>query len=186
MVKHSIRQASRGVALLLVTSMPAFAVDVGQLEDLTGGAMPAVALVEHDRFLNEHIYSVKVLNQTGDPIVAGTLVVVLIEVLDPARKDILSRLEVLNKDGDLGDKPFFVIPIGGAAELPAYQESEAINVRLREPNYASIFPPSFRVLGRRRKAAESLEVLIQQLKNKGVLTEAEAQKALQPLRRPPQ
>lgn len=186
MIKGSIGQAGCAMALLLMTSLPAFAVDVGQLEDLTGGAMPTVTLLEYDRFLNEHVYSVKVLNQTGDPIVAGTLVLVLVEVLDPARKDILGRLEVLNKDGDLGGKPFFVIPMRGAAELPSYQESELINVRLREPNHASIFPPSFRVLGKRRKAAESLEVLIQQLKNKGVLTEAEAQKALQPLRRPPQ
>jgi len=57
--------------VLLVASPQGLAVDVGQLEDVTGGVVPVVTLEGHDTFTNEYIYSVKVINQTGDPLVAG-------------------------------------------------------------------------------------------------------------------
>src|SRR5207245_7523467 len=52
--------------VLLVASPQGLAVDVGQLEDVTGGVVPVVTFEGHDTFTNEYIYSVKVINQTGD------------------------------------------------------------------------------------------------------------------------
>ncbi len=170
------------VFLLLSATSPCMAVDVDQLEDLTGGAVSVISFTQHDNFSNEYIYSVKVINQTGAPIVAGTLVLVLFEALDQAGKNALGNLEVLNRDGDMGGKPYFVVPIGGLPELPSYRESQPVVVRLRSPDYVLFFPPSFRVRGLRRMATQNLETLILQLKTKGVLTDAEAQEALQPSR----
>ena len=169
--------------VLLVTSPRALAVDVDQLEDLTGGVVPVVTFEGHDTFTNEYIYSVKVINQTGNPLVAGMLFLVISEVQDLSGKDVLGSLEVLNQDGNIGGKPYFMVPTDGFSELPSYQESQPINVRLRSPDYVLFFPPSFHVLGIRRTVAQNLETLIQQLMNNGVLSEAEAQETLQPLRR---
>jgi len=169
--------------VLLVTSPQALAVDVDQLEDLTGGVVPVVTFEGHDTFTNEYVYSVKVINQTGDSLVAGMLFLVLSEVLDQSGKDVLWSLEVPNQDGNMGGKPYYMIPTGGLSELQSYQESQPINVRLRSPDYVLFYPPSFQVRGIRRRATQSLETLIQQLMNNGVLSEAEAQQALQPLHR---
>lgn len=184
--KHCLMRRSFGYILFIICILflerpLAFAVDVEQLEDLTGGAMPIVSLKHHDNFSNEYIYSVKVINQTGTPIVAGTLVLVLFQALDLAGKDTLPSLEVPNQDGNFRGKPYFVIPSGGIPELPSYRESLPIIVRLRSPDYVSFFPPSFRVWGLRRVVTQNFETLIRQLQSKGVLSEAEAQEALQPL-----
>jgi hypothetical protein len=177
----SIRHSVLVVFLLIFSTPQSFAVDVDQLEDLTGGAVSVVSFKQHDNFSNEYSYSVKVLNQTGAPIVAGTLVLVLFEALDQAGKNALGSLEVLNQDGIMGGNPYFVVPMGGLPELPSYRESQAVVVRLRSPDYVLFFPPSFRVRGLRRTATQNLETLILQLKTKGILSEAEAQEALQPL-----
>ena len=170
--------------VLLVTSPQALAVDVDQLEDLTGGVVPVVTLEGHDTFTNEYVYSVRVINQTGDSLVAGMLYLVLSEVLDQSGKNVLESLEVPNQDGNIGGKPYFMIPTGGLSQLPSYQESQPINVRLRSPDYVLFYPPSFQVRGIRRRDTRSFETLIQQLMNNGGLSEAEAQKALQPLHQP--
>ena len=169
--------------VLLVASPQALAVDVDQLEDLTGGVVPVVTFEGHDTFTNEYVYSVKVINQTGDPLVASTLFLVLSEVQDLSGKDILGSLEVPNQDGNIGGKPYFMIPAEGLSELPSYQESQPINVRLRSPDYVLFYPPLFQVRGIRRRGTRSFETLVQQLMSNGVLSEAEAQEALQPLDR---
>ena len=169
--------------ILLVTSPQSLAVDVGQLEDVTGGVVPVVTFEGHDTFTNEYIYSVKVINQTGDALVAGALFLVLSEVQDLSGKDVMGSLEVPNQDGNIGGKPYFMIPTGGLSEFPSYQESQPINVRLRSPDYVLFYPPSFHVLGIRRRATQSVETLIQQLMYDGVLSEAEVQDAFEPLRR---
>jgi len=76
-----------------------------------------------------------------------------------------------------------MIPTGGLSELPPYQESQPINVRLRSPDYVHFYPPSFQVRGIRHRDTRRFETLIQQLMNDGALSEAEAQQALQPLDR---
>jgi hypothetical protein len=179
-MKKSLQQNCLVIALVLSTNSQAWAVDVERLEDLTGGAVPAVTFVQHDTFTNEYVYTVKVINRTGDPILAGTLVLVISSVQDQSLKDVLGVLEVFTPDGRTGGKPYFVIPTGGLSELPPYQESQSLTVRLRSPDYVLYFPPTFQVRGIRRTATQSLEKLIQQLKNKGILSEAEAQKVLRP------
>jgi hypothetical protein len=169
--------------VLLVTSPQALAVGVDQLEDLTGGVVPVVTFEGHDTFTNEYIYSVKVINQTGDSLVLGMLFLVLSEVLDQSGKDVLESLEVPNQDGNIGGKPYFMIHAGGLTELPSYQESQPIIVRLRSPDYVHYFPPSFQVRGIRRRDPRNFETRIQQLINNGALSEAEAREALQPLHR---
>jgi hypothetical protein len=178
---NTLRKSLLVLVFLPFTSLPSFAVDVDQLEDLTGGAVSVVSFRQHDNFSNEYSYTVTVITKTGAPIVAGTLVLVLSEALDQAGKNALGSLEVLNQDGIMGGNPYFVVPIGGLPELPSYRESQPIVVRLRSPDYVTFFPPSFRVRGLRRLATQNLETLILQLKTKGILSEAEAQEALQPL-----
>src|SRR2546427_1824634 len=170
--------------VMFVSSPQALAVDVDQLEDLTGGVVPVVTFEGHDTFTNEYVYSVKVINQTGDSLVAGMLFLVLSEVQDLSGKDLLGVLEVPNQDGNIGGKPYFMIPIGGLSELPSYQESQPINVRLPSPDYVLFYPPSFQVRGIRRRDTRSFQTLIQQLTNNGALSEVEAQKALQSLHQP--
>ena len=169
--------------IMFVSSPNALAVDVDGLEELTGGVVPVVTFEGHDTFTNEYVYSVRVINQTGDSLVAGVLFLVLSEVLDRSGKDVLGSLEVPNQDGNISGKPYFMIPADGLSELPTYQESQPINVRLRSPDYVLFYPPSFQVRGIRRRDTQSLETLIQQLTDKGVLSEAEAQEALRPLQR---
>jgi len=172
--------------IIFVSSPKALAVDVDQLEDLTGGVVPVVTFEGHDTFTNEYGYSVRVINQTGDSLVAGMLFLVLSEVQDLSGKDVLGSLEVPNQDGNIGGKPYFMIPIGGLSELPSYQESQPINVRLRSPDYVLFYPPSFQVRGIRRRDTRSFQTLIQQLMNIGALSEAEAREALRPLYRLPE
>src|SRR3989442_164820 len=167
--------------VMFVTSPQALAVEVDQLEELTGGVVPFVMFEGHDTFTNEYIYSVKVINQTGDSLVTGMLYLVLSEVLDQSGKDVLGSLEVPNQDGNIGGKPFFMIPADGLSVLPSYQESQAIKVRLRSPDYVHFYPPSFQVRGVRRRDTRSFETLIQQLMYNGGLSETEAQKALKPV-----
>jgi hypothetical protein len=170
------------VCVMFWVTPEAQALDVAQLEDLTGGAVPLVSLKQHDNFSNEYIYSVKVKNQTGAAIVGGTLIVVLAEVLDLTGKDALPNLQVMNQSGVTGGKPYFLVPTSGVSEVAAYQETDPIIIRVRSPDYVLFFPPTLRVLGLRRLATQNLEVLLQQLRNKGVLSDAEVQQALQPAR----
>jgi len=175
------------VAAMMLTLTPhqVDAVDVEQLPDLTGGAIPLVTFERHDTFSNEFIYSVKIKNQTGDPLVASSLVIVLDRVIDLSGKDALERIEVLGQDGYTSDgKPYFRIPMGRLPELAPYRESQHVTVRFRNPDYMPFLAPSFRVRGLRLTAAKALQELIQELRKKGLLSEEETQKALEPLHRP--
>src|SRR2546422_7373032 len=78
--------------IIFVSSPKALAVDVDQLEDLTGGVVPVVTFEGHDTFTNEYVYSVRVINQTGDSLVAGMLFLVLLEGQGISRKDVLGGL----------------------------------------------------------------------------------------------
>jgi len=175
--------AAAAMLELSVTARQALAVDMEQLHDLTGGAVPVVTLEGHDTFSNEYVYSVKVINRTGDPIVADTLVVVLSSLQDPSGKAVLESIEVVNPAGTIHGRPYFMVTAGGMAGLPSYRQSLPVNVRLRSPNYVSFFPPSFRVHGLRHTASEELMDLIEELRRKGVLSEAEAYAAFQRLLR---
>ena len=109
--------AAAAMLVLSVTARQALAVDMEQLHDLTGGAVPVVTLEGHDTFSNEYVYSVKVINRTGDPIVADTLVVVLSSLQDPSGKDVLESIEVVNPAGTIHGRPYF-LPREPAGQRP--------------------------------------------------------------------
>src|SRR2546427_12153909 len=78
--------------IIFVSSPKALAVDVDQLEDLTGGVVPVVTVEGHDTFTNEYVYSVRAINQKGDSLVAGMLFLVLLQVQDLFRKKFPGRV----------------------------------------------------------------------------------------------
>jgi len=185
------------------------AVPIEQLTDLTGNARAVVTLKARDNFSNEFRYDVSIKNETADPLVADSLVLVLDSITNLAGADneplthepILKRMEVLGQDGETPDgKPYFRIPVDQSPDLAPYSQSQPVTVRLRNRDYFIVFTPSFRVLGLRRappppKSVESpapppspnqanqvLNKLIQLLIKKGLLTEEEWRAA----NRPPQ
>src|SRR5437879_12044846 len=88
--------------IIFVSSPKALAVDVDQLEDLTGGVVPVATVEGHDTFTNEYVYSVRVINQTGASLVAAMLFLVLSDVHDPFGKDVLGSLQVPTYHAQIG------------------------------------------------------------------------------------
>jgi len=188
MPARTTRQASRRVsACLLVTlsistqvlaAMPS----ADELPDLGSSASPIVTLKSRDNFLNEFRYDVSVRNQSGEPIEADSLVLVLDQITDLAGKDALDRIEVLGQDGETADgKPYFRVKVETAGLAP-YSESPAATVRLRNSAYTIIFTPSFRVRGKRQppdqRSTETVKSLIQILERKGMITQEDLQEVL--------
>lgn len=174
------------------------AASLDQLSDLTGKATPIITLKGRDNFASEYRYDVSVRNNSGDPLIADSLVLVLDKVTNLAGEDreplknesFLQRFEVLDQDGETDDgKPFFRVPSGGSPDLAPNSDSRPVTVRLRNRDYVVVFTPSFRVLGLRRpppkaKPAEpppqlsentqTIDKLLQLLIKKGVITDEEA------------
>jgi hypothetical protein len=116
----------------------------------------------------------------------------------------LKRFDVLGQDGQTGDgKPYFHIPPGSAPDLTPQSDSLPANVRIRNRDYVAVFTPSFKVFGQKRVLPEAkrpgnstsatappepaaaanrktIDMLIQLLIKKGVLTEEEWKKATKP------
>jgi hypothetical protein len=197
---------SAAMTVMPIPESAASALD--QLTDLTGKAHVIVTLRGRDNFTSEYRYDVSVRNQTADPLIADSLVVVLDKITNLAGEEreplksetILSRFEVLGQDGETDDgKPFFRIPPNGAQDLPPQTESRPVSVRIRNKDYISVFTPAFRVYGTKRpppepkppvtqvqpgtpqhQANKQMDKLIQLLLKKGVITEEEWRKATQP------
>ena len=124
-------------------------------------------------------YVVKVKNQTGDPLMADSLILVVDHIKGISGKDILDRVRVEGFDGRMSDgKPFFRIPHSGK-ELPPFGESQAVTIRVNNPDFLRFFPPGIRVLGHRRSSGESTQDLLENLVQKGVLSPEEAVRALE-------
>lgn len=160
-----------------------------QFEDLGGSVSILVTAKDRDNFsTNELRYEVRLRNESSDPLATESLIIVLDRIVNAAGEDrdplkgdrLLSRIEVLEKDGQTADgKPFFSLPPSQGPSLPPHGISEPILVRFRAPEYTLAYPPQFRVLGERRLApSASLEALIQLLIQKGVLSEEEWQTAI--------
>lgn len=166
---------------LAVGANPARATD--NLVDMAGAVTPLVKPLAQDAMANEVRYEVRLRNETTDPIPAHSLLLVLDRVStragddrDPYKGDrLIEHIEILNKDGTTPDgHAFFQLPISQGADLLPNSISEPIVVRLQTPDYIPIFPPVFRILGERRPSTSaSLDVLIQLLIEKGVLTRGE-------------
>lgn len=139
-----------------------------QLIDLTGRVQTIVTLKGRDNFTSEYRYDVAVKNQTPEPLIGDSLIVVLDRITNLAGEDrqnlnndtILSRFEIVGEDGHTDDgKPFFRIPTGNTPDLAPQTDSRPATVRIRNKEYLAVFTPSFKVYGlKRQPIAESKPV----------------------------
>ena len=184
----------------------AFASALDQLTDLTGRASVTVTLTGRDNFNSEYRYDLTVRNRSSDLLIADSLVIVLEKITNLAGEEreplksepILSRFDIVGQDGETDDgKPFFRVPVGVNPDLAPLTDSPPLTIRIRNKDYVSVFTPIFRVYGKKRPPAEprqsitqappgsstqdrQTEKLIQLLLKKGVITEEEWRKAMQP------
>jgi len=158
---------------------------VDDLPDLTGGVVPIVQYKGSEPLsgtrltsVSEVEYTVKVKNQTGDPVVADSLILVVDAVREITGKEISDRVKIEGFDGITAEgKPFFRIP-SSDEELAPYSESQSVTIRVSNPDYLRYFPPSIRVRGLRRSPGEAVKGLLESLVQKGILAPEEAANAL--------
>ena len=186
--KGKIRLPILLVGTGLFWSLPVMAGEtVDDLPDLTGGVVPIISYKEHDPFASSQLtsvshieYVIRVKNQTGDPVVADSLVLVVDKIVEISGDDISDRVAVEGADGHMEDgRPYFQIPVGNKKDLAPYAESESITLELNNPDYLRFYPPTLQVRGLRRVSSESVQGLLDTLVNKGVLTTDEAAQALE-------
>lgn len=186
MMKHFVLLLIMAVAtswnFVLATSS-----GVDDLPDLTGGVVPVVQYKQLDPFSGNDIltsvseveYTVKVKNQTGQPLIADSLVLVVDSVLEISGKEIINRVRIEGSDGVTQDgKPFFRIPSTGP-ELSPYGESEAVTIRVTNPDFLRFYPPGVRVRGIRRSSEKAVKDLLDTLVQKGLLSPEDAMRALE-------
>ena len=172
---------SIGVSGTLALANPS----VDELPDLTEGVVPVVQYKNSDPFsgtgltsVSEVEYIVKVKNQTGDPLIADSLILVVDTVRAISGHEISDRVKIEGPDGMMAyGKPFFRIP-NAEQELGPFSESEAVTIRVSNPHYLRFFPPSIRVRGLRRSPGEAVKGLLESLIQKGILAPEEAANAL--------
>ncbi|GJL69101.1 MAG: hypothetical protein NPIRA06_17360 [Nitrospirales bacterium] len=160
---------------------------VDVLPDLTGGVVPVVRYKQLDSFSGNDIltsvseveYTVKVKNQTGDPLIADSLILVVDSVLEISGKEISNRIRIEGSDGMTGDgKHFFRIP-SNRKDLPPYGESEMVTIRVTNPDYLRFYPPGVRVRGIRRSSEKADKDLLDNLVQEGLLSPEDAVRALE-------
>lgn len=159
---------------------------VDDLPDLTGGVVPVVQYKQLDPFSGNDIltsvseveYTVTVKNQTGDPLIADSLILVVDSVREISGKEISNRVGIEGSDGMTEDgKHFFRIPSTGP-ELSPYGESEAVTIRVTNPDFLRFYPPGVRVRGIRRSSEKAVKDLLETLVQKGLLSPEDAIRAL--------
>jgi len=125
-------------------------------------------------------YLVRVKNQTGDPIEADSLIVVVHQIQEMAQlRDVTTRLDIRGTDGNTEDgRPYFRVPVHGQTELPPYGESESFLIEIKNPDLLRLYPPILRVRGIRKTSSQAYQDALQTLIRKGVVTPEEAQKAM--------
>ncbi len=160
---------------------------IDDLPDLTDGVVPVVQYKQLDPFSGKDIltsvseveYTVKVKNQTGDPLIADSLILVVDSVLEISGKEISNRIKIEGSDGMTGDgKHFFRIP-GQRKDLPPYGESEAVTIRLTNPDFLRFYPPTVRVRGIRRSSEKAAKDLLDNLVQEGLFSPEDAMRALE-------
>ena len=159
---------------------------VDELPDLTGGVQPIVQYKNSDAFSGrdltsvEHVeYVVRVKNQTGEPLVADSLILVVDRLQEISGKEISDEVEIQGFDGMTKEgKPYFRIP-STEPELAPFSESESVTISVSNPNYRRFFPPFVRVRGLRRSSGKAVETLLESLVRKGILAPNEAARVLE-------
>jgi hypothetical protein len=168
---------------------------IDELPDLTGGVIPLLTYDSGGSFTGggelfsggslssrqDVRYRVQVKNQTGDPIDADSLIVVVYQIQEMAQlRDVTTSLDISGTDGNTGDgKPYFRVPVNGQAELPPYGESELFTIEIKNPDLLRLYPPVLRVRGIRKTASQTFQGALQTLIQEGVVTPEEAQKAME-------
>jgi hypothetical protein len=158
---------------------------VDELPDLTEGVVPVIQYKHAQPLSGTQLTSVSevefivtVKNQTGDPVVADSLILVVDTVREITGTDISDRVEIKAPDGLLANgKPFFRIP-NADKELGPYSESEAMTILVSNPDFLRCYPPSIRVRGLRRSPGEAVKGLLESLVQKGILAPEEAANAM--------
>ena len=168
-----------------------------ELADLTGGVIPLLTYDTSDTggsfsgggelFSGGRLssrgdirYLVRVKNQTGDPIEADSLIVVVHQIQEMARlRDMTTRLDIRGVDGYTEDgKPYFRVPVNGQAELSPYGESDSFPIEIKNPDLLRLYPPVLRVRGVRKTTSQAFQDALHSLIRKGVVSPEEAQKAM--------
>lgn len=121
-------------------------------------------------------YTVQVKNQTGDPIIGSSLILVIEQILEVGgTQDATSRLGIQGADGQTDkNKPFFQVPTGTTDDLAPYGVSDPIQIRIRNPDLLRLAPPTFSIYGVRRTKTKQIEDLREALIQKGILSPEEA------------
>ncbi len=187
MMKHLV---SLLVLAIAANGNPVWATSSGvdDLPDLTGGVVPVVQYKQLDPFSGNDIltsvseveYTVKVKNQTGDPLIADSLILVVDSVLEISGKEIIqpSQNRRIRWD-DRGWKTLFSgFPVH-VTDLPPYGESEAVTIRVTNPDFLRFYPPGVRVRGIRRSSEKAVKDLLDNLVQKGLLSPEDAMRALE-------
>ena len=144
-------------------------------QDLSGQVIPLVSSGQANSFMDggelfsqgsltsrsDIQYTVRVKNQTGDPVIGSSLIVVIEQVMDIAKtRDVASRLEILDPDGQTDEgKPFFHLPTGTTEDLAPFGVSDPIQVHIRNPDLLRLSPPTFSIYGIRRTESKQIEDL---------------------------
>jgi hypothetical protein len=135
---------------------------IDELPDLTGGVIP---LLSYDTgeggggqlFSGGHLssrghvyYLVRVKNQSGDPIQADSLIVVVQKIQEMA--------DLPGADGETKEGyPYFYVPIGDQPNLEPYGESKPFRLEIENPNLLRLYPPVLRVRGIRLTPTQSYQ-----------------------------
>jgi len=162
--------------------------------DLTGGVIPLLTYDTGESFggggelfsggrlstRGDVRYLVRVKNQTGDPIEADSLILVVDKIQEMARlRDMTTSLDIQGVDGYTEDgKPYFRVPVDGQTELPPYGESESFLIEIKNPDLLRLYPPVLRVRGIRKTSSQAYQNALQTLIRKGVVTPEKAEKAM--------
>ncbi|MCH7615129.1 MAG: hypothetical protein IH978_05260 [Nitrospinae bacterium] len=139
---------------------------VDELPDITGGVIPLLSfevsqggeLFSSGRMSSrgEIFYVVRLKNQTGDPVLADPLIVVVERIQNMSNfRDVTSRLELPGVHGETeSGKPYYRVPIGEKKFLAPFSESQPFSLEIRNPNLYRLYPPVLRVRGLRITAAQ--------------------------------
>lgn len=190
-----MRHVSLFLLILWILPIPLAISDNGEdLQDLSGQVVPLVSSGQGNSFMDggelfsqgsltsrsDIQYTVRVKNQTGDPVLGSSLIIVIEQIMDVARtRDVASRLEILNPDGQTDEgKPFFHLPKGSTEDLAPFGISDPIHVRIRNPDLLRLAPPTFSIYGIRRTESKPLDDLREALIQKGILSPDEATELL--------
>ena len=167
---------------------------VDELPDITGGAIAVITYEPKDStvaggqlFSGGRLstrqavrYLVSVRNQSGDPIEADSLIIVVQKVQEMSRlRDVTDKVDLPGADGRTEDgKPYFYVPVGDSDQLEPYGETEPILIEIRNDDLLRLYPPVLRVRGVRRTASQDFQDALQDSLDEEVRPPPETPKSL--------